>query len=362
MKKILCLLFVCFAFNACETDFDVTSEWEEIPIVYGVLDRSKNVQYIKINKAFLGEVNALEAAQVVDSLYFPEDMEVRIKSFKFNNNITPDNYNLNVDVSYQTNDVLERVTLESEGLEKEEGTFANDPAYVYKYTRTLEEDYGYVLEFTTPTGKNVKAYTPILEDFRITLPNDDSPFDLQIASNKENWKVRWNEAENAGIFDVTFKLNYSEAPSADLNNRTFKTIYWTPIRNYNASTISVGVNYYDPLISKEAFYGYLNSVIEKDDNLIRFMGNLEIQVIAASEEMSTYLSASANQTGISSGQVKPEYSNISNGLGIFTTGNKSSVIYYSFINDEEWACDYSFINELNFAPPEGSSANWPFCD
>lgn len=361
MKKIMLLLCFCFAFSACETDFEVISDWKEIPIVYGVLDQSQSVQYIKINKAFLGEVDALEAAQVADSLYFPESMSVRLKSFRFTGNVTPNNYNVNTEVDFVNNDLLERVTLESEGIEKEEGTFANDPAYVYKYTRELNEEYGYLLEFTTPQGNVVKAYTPIVEEFNIIKPSEDQQFDLEITSNKTDWEVRWNNAENAAIFDITMKFDYYEAPTSNIDDKTFKTIYYTPIRNFDVVTNSINSNYYSRLISKDAFYAYLNSVIEEDASLVRVISDIEFIIYGASEEMKNYINANAAQTGINAGQVKPEYSNIDGGIGLFTTRYQKSLNVASFSNLDEWACEYELINELNFAPSTGNTG-WPFCN
>lgn len=363
MKNYLILLFFLFGITACETDFDVTSDWKEIPIVYGLLDRSNSVQYIRINKSYLGEVDALDAAQVLDSLYFDESMEVRIKSFRFGIGSNPDNpnlFNYQDNINYDRNDVLERVRLEDEGYEKEDGTFANDPAYVYKYTRQLDEDRGYVLEFTTPAGEKIRAFTPIVEDIKITRPQEGSNLNLEIANNSEDFEVRWNNADNASIFDITFDLVYSEAPTIDLENDVFKSIVWTPVRNYDVEQAAIGTNYYSRSIQKESFYNYLNSVIPKDDSKLRFLQSLRIKVFGANEEYRNYINANAAQTGISSGQVKPEYSNIDGGLGIFSTVSESQVSIIQFLNEDEWACEYDIISELNFAPSEGNT-NWPYC-
>ena len=47
MKKIFLILSVIVVVvTSCETDFDVNAEWEEITVVYGLLDASKDTQYI----------------------------------------------------------------------------------------------------------------------------------------------------------------------------------------------------------------------------------------------------------------------------------------------------------------------------
>ena len=91
MKKIYLILSVfVIVFTACETDFDVNATWEEVTVVYGLLDAGdgKELQQIKISKAFLGEMDALQMAQYADSINFdPNDLDVKIVRIK-NNGIT----------------------------------------------------------------------------------------------------------------------------------------------------------------------------------------------------------------------------------------------------------------------------------
>jgi len=60
---LLPVLFI----NSCKTDFDIIAPYKETTVVYGLLDPDTSVQYIKINKAFLGEGDALVMAQQMDS-------------------------------------------------------------------------------------------------------------------------------------------------------------------------------------------------------------------------------------------------------------------------------------------------------
>ena len=81
MKKIF-LIFSIFlvVFPSCETDFDVHAEWQEITVVYGLLDQSQDRQYIKINKAFLGNESAFVMANNADSFnYDPNKISVILR-------------------------------------------------------------------------------------------------------------------------------------------------------------------------------------------------------------------------------------------------------------------------------------------
>ena len=55
-KKYLILSVFTIVFTACETAFDLNATWEEVTVVYALLDagEGKEVQQIKISKAFLG--------------------------------------------------------------------------------------------------------------------------------------------------------------------------------------------------------------------------------------------------------------------------------------------------------------------
>src|SRR5256885_621227 len=70
--------------NSCKTDFDIIAPYKETTVVYGLLDPAANVQYIKINKAFLGEGNALVMAQQRDSTnYKPGSLDVKLQEIVF---------------------------------------------------------------------------------------------------------------------------------------------------------------------------------------------------------------------------------------------------------------------------------------
>ena len=68
--------------GACETDIDVNADWKDITTVYSILDPAEKTQYVRINKAFLGEGNALEYAQIADSInYDTSYIEARIDEY-----------------------------------------------------------------------------------------------------------------------------------------------------------------------------------------------------------------------------------------------------------------------------------------
>src|SRR6266567_785673 len=80
MKKVVLLAIVLMAISfGCSTDLNVMDDYKETAIVYGLLNQNDTAQYIKINKAFLGPGNALQIAQVFDSISYQHQLTVQLQ-------------------------------------------------------------------------------------------------------------------------------------------------------------------------------------------------------------------------------------------------------------------------------------------
>ena len=160
---------------ACETDFEVNADWKEVMVVYGLLDQSQTQQYIKINKAYLGEGDAMQMATVADSVnYNPEDLEVKIYKAEnvYNSFDTLFSYLEFYGELYKLKDsIILRDTI----LEKEDGLFATDENIIY----------------TTPSN------------FFLTNNADEKDYILSIV-NKKSRKQVWAKTNliNITIFGV----------------------------------------------------------------------------------------------------------------------------------------------------------------
>ncbi|MBK8817481.1 MAG: hypothetical protein IPN42_19320 [Methylococcaceae bacterium] len=80
MKKLLVLLsLISSVFVACKTDFELNAAYKETTVIYGLLDQSRNVQMIKINKAFLGSGDANAFVKLNSINYNPADLSVYVE-------------------------------------------------------------------------------------------------------------------------------------------------------------------------------------------------------------------------------------------------------------------------------------------
>ncbi|NCD43137.1 MAG: hypothetical protein EOL88_13765, partial [Bacteroidia bacterium] len=84
MRKITAVLFsiiVTLLFLSCDNEVTTISDWEDITVVYGLLNQNDSITYLKITKAFLGEGNALIFAQEPDSSQYDVKLDVKIEEY-----------------------------------------------------------------------------------------------------------------------------------------------------------------------------------------------------------------------------------------------------------------------------------------
>ena len=83
IRKTLLALCSLALLGSCDNDLDITADWKDVPVVYGVLDVNEPVQYVKLNKAFLGQGDVMMMAQEFDSLHYNVDLvDVRLLEHK----------------------------------------------------------------------------------------------------------------------------------------------------------------------------------------------------------------------------------------------------------------------------------------
>jgi len=326
MKTATITLFISvflLLFISCSNDIDLTSEWKDVPIVYGLLSRTDSVHYIRIEKAFLDDdKNALEIAQIADSIYYPNAF-VQIQ--KLNSDEDPL--------------IFQRVDAALEGYEREDGIFATTPNYVYKMElpsgEFLEENVEY--EFLLDRGDNfpiVKAQSTIISDIDITAPKVS---DLSTPFNwgDYNWSlnIRWRAKEPTSFFDIVFYVHLEEY---DVNNPFVAkpiTLEWVIKKNLLSRTAANnGIISMQQGVPAENFYKFLAAKLEPQNGVIRKFKSMDLLIRSGGQEFLEYIQLRQANFGITSSQVIPEYSNLSSGIGLFSSKNKILLEGYQVTN------------------------------
>lgn len=326
------LLIVLVFLGACTNEFELNAPAKEIPIVYGLLSRADAVHYIRVEKAFIDETtSALTLAQDPASLYF-EAVTVEL-------------------VRERNGDafILQEVDGSEVDLERAPGIFATTPNILYQINAgelDLQEGEMYRLNIRLAGSDEAltTATTPIVGDLRLNrpIPGDQKP-PLRILEDDEITIV-WGADETAELFDVTMILHYEEFDPSDPNSVVQKSLDWTLAKSLTGTD---GPNRAEP--EGIEFYQFLKANIPVDATLQRVFKTIDIQIDAGGTELFNYINVGQANTGITSAQVIPNYTNLSSGLGIFASRN--ALIEKGFVLDastKEVLRNSELTKDLNF--------------
>ena len=305
----ICALSIVLIQSSCSTDFNITGEWNEVGIVYGLLDQADSVQYIKINKAFLDEnTSALDIAQIADSIYYQDSLNVTVEEYDVNGNI----------VNIYTLPVIDG---NSEIGFKDPGVFVNSPNYLYKLATPLNENNHYILNIKNiNSGKVITGETDIVNDFLILGITNSSP--MNILPNIE-YGFAWRSAKNSKSNALTLNFYYNEIIASDT---TLKKIEWVLFSQLKSNGTSGG-ELLQFSIQGEDFYRLIANNITPNLDATRTFSSIELEYYAGSENLDLFIDVEENQSGLTAGQIQPNYTNLSgDALGIFSSRYHKSII------------------------------------
>jgi len=297
--------------NSCDNTLDVTADWKEIPVVYGLLNPSAEQNYIRINRAYLNEDgNALNFAQEPDSLQF-KDLTVTLVESR--NGVELNSV------------VLNRVNGDTIGLPKEDGIFASSPNILYETSYDIKstdfaQTYAYHLVIVNnESGKIYRSNATMVGNTEILSPlrERDPRFNINDDTNRFIF-INYREAPQAKMYDCKIRFRYKEYPKGKPGEFTVDSVDWTVFKNRETARLR---GYEEKLIAVKShlFYDFLASSIVSDENIERVPLDMGFYLYAGGEDLYTYVQV--NQPSIGIVQKKPEFSNIDNGLGIFSSMN-----------------------------------------
>lgn len=316
MKKLLLLLPFGLLFSACSNDFEVTAPWKEIPVVYGILSPQDTAHYIRIEKAFIDpEKSALKIAQIADSLYYPENA---------------------ISVFLQRTDnqsllQLHRVNGTLEGYPRTSGAFATEPNWLYKVDNGLSLVAGktYRLIIKRTDGRpDVTAETTLPKDFLILYPDLNSQVPKMVFAGSKATTFRWRTDENGYFFNITFVIRYNER---NLNGVLISTneLVWEAATNIEREGDVVANGLYEvrKALSGTSFYNFLAQNLQRPEpNRYREFAGCDMIVAGGGKEIKEYLETANANSGLTGAETFPNYTNISEGYGIFTAKNQTKAL------------------------------------
>ena len=297
--KIKNLLFLILPILfSCETDFDVNANWKDVTIVYGLIDPNNDDQLIKINKAYLGQGDAIQMASISDSTnYDPSNLIVKIHRVR--------------EQVFNTYDTLSTVVLTDTVLDKDDGLFSTDDNIIYTFKKPssfYNTNSIYVLEILNlSSGQKVTSETEIINSFSFESLNPSFEWGLYNGELADSLRFRtknieWQNSNNGVIYQLDILINY-------LESGIVKSLSWSqPIVEYSSGNMSLK-------IKGDQFFQFLENNL--DNNTTKQFLNLDLVMTIGAQDLKTYIDVNQPFSGIV--QERPVFSNIDNGVGLFSS-------------------------------------------
>ncbi len=295
------LLFLTWS---CEEEFDINAPYQEISVIYGLIDPGEDTIFLKINKAFLGNGNALEMAKIEDSSAYVNRLQATIEEWEDNNLLT----------TYQ----LDTITIKN----KEEGVFYNPYQVIYytPYQPVTSREYRLNVKVN---GNEITARTNLVNNFSVSKPSAGSKF-IQFRKGTDG-EIEWVSAKYGKRYEVVIRIKYKEV-LFDSPDTVYKYIDWgmgTKKSENDDGGIDMTISY-----SNDGFYTLIANEIPYSDDpgkeanvKERYTNDVDFIIAVAAEEFNTYMEV--NEPSNSIVQERPEYTNIDQGIGLFSSRFKN---------------------------------------
>ncbi|HXC04308.1 MAG TPA: hypothetical protein VNZ86_06110 [Bacteroidia bacterium] len=316
MKKFLGFCIASgILFSACKTDFKLTSTWKEQMVIFGLLNQSDTVQYIRINKTFLGDGNAYSMAQVNDSINYKYMLNVKLEKWTLGGGAL-----VNTFVIDTTSSIAQTNT-----------PFANSPTLLYRVhtgiANPLSSDYEYHLTVVNPvTGYTAKAMTPLVVGYdsnnthqngiSLNLITPDPIFTsaYNFYNTSIPFKIHWQTSTNGRIYNPVLRIHYTEYDLSSVGTNKYVD---KDFGNYTSQSTLGGEDQYASM-SWDEFRYFIPAAMGSSAGVSkRVITSCEFLMYVGGDEFNTYMEVNMPVSSITG--EKPTYTNILNGIGLFST-------------------------------------------
>lgn len=296
--------FLLLSIVSCKNDIEVNAPYKDIAVIYGFLDQNQPIQYIRIQKMYQNstDLSTNEGAQIADSLYF-DTLVVNL-------------VNLTNGATYPCWRV--------DTIPKDSGFFssARNTLYAVSIPKNNGANEQYELKVLYPKsnatfgGKTNLVKDAVIEERRVVIRTN-------LAGHF--FRMNYFPGLNSALYDVDLRFYYKEALKSDTSIYSIKYV------DYNLSKsklVKYGVQETE-FVYSAPYYEFLSEAFKPDANVVRSALSFELRTIGGTAEFENLLSLSTPNLSIVS--KNPTYTNITNGIGIFTSRNYTSK---TMINDD----------------------------
>lgn len=299
--------------SSCTTDFELNAEYDEIPVIFGILDQSVDTQFVKINKSFIGNGNNTSYAAINDSSLY-SNVIGRVEEY--------------VDGALTETFPLEEMWVNN----LEEGIFYTDSQKVFFFIPSdltqpyLNEDATYKLIVdVSEEAQPIEAETNLIKGSELNwdvitangaIINGFIFADASTAAENDylTSSPKCTPGGNADKYEFKLRLHFTEWTAS---GSTKKYVEWNLgevlVFNGNLKKEISGEAFYSAVNNKLSNYAYEADVIKR----VIHENNIEIIVTAANENLSLFIGINEPSTGVVTEQ--PVFTNVEGGVGIFAS-------------------------------------------
>src|SRR5574344_445415 len=304
---IITLVGLSLGFTSCEVDFNPNDDWKETTIGYGILDQDDDTTFVRVEKCFLGQGNALQFAKEKDSIYYKEgDIDVKMNAYW----------------DWDTNNVVGTFQFKYKTVNKSEGSFYSGecPIYYCVTKKQLNPSMVYRIVVTNnKTGNVVTAKTQPLGKYSITTNY------LTFNEKGKRLKVSWtNIDENEkGLIGKQYQVSVRFRFNVDGKKDSVDIPLSKKVNTYSSASSMLSTISLTDVLS-----GIKQQLKDKTSHTLTMVSEypFALCVSACNQDMYDYISI--NNTENSYISYKPTFSNVINGIGLFAS--RRTHIYYNY--------------------------------
>ncbi len=288
-------------FCSCETDVDIYTDGTETTIVYGYLDVDADTNYVKITKSFIGDATQLAPDYSASNYDYKLNVRLVGKFASSSNVISVELDTTSVYKPYDPTSIF----------------YSGRDQVLYYTTRKLRENETYELVIERNDSVVVSSKVKTISGSTIRKPIITINFDSDY-SNQVSWAPNVY-GSLAAYYEVVGYFHYKQLDpgSTDTSYYSMKWVMGTGTGEelYNSADRLLAINYTpSTFFSKLAADNNINN--NTSSYTRRFADCFEVVITSTGEELYNYILIQNSGSAI---QDTPEYTNINNGLGIYSS-------------------------------------------
>ena len=331
---LILVALAAFCFTSCNDDVELFGEIKELPVVYGLLSSTDSAQYVRVERTFADpNTGAVVLAQDENEVYYND---VTVQLVNMDDNITT---------------MLTRVNAVDDGYVRKEGDFLTDPNYLYKVNSDeidLTPGKNYSLQVIKNDIQIAEAQTTVLDESRFSAPTVSAGIAKISFVNGKTTRIRWRRVPNASYYAISFDVTILERNTSS-GEQELVEFRWDAT---NLISDDGGSNQsQDEELDGQSFFNAFQENLDPKPNVSRQLLKLDIRISSFGEAVGQYLDVINANTGITSAQEVPTFTNITGGLGLYSSTTETiledlapSVVTFDSLYDGRVTSD------LNFTP------------